>query len=78
MQLKNVNLTTTKIHFVKKYVDIANILIFNKSSSGEKNYKQLIGYADDDCKQYQICMHNIRKNILHNALENKRICKELW
>ena len=50
MQLKNVNLTTTKIHFVKKYVDIANILIFNKSSSGEKNYKQLICYADDDCK----------------------------
>ena len=33
-----------------KDVDIDKILISNKTSSGEKNYKRFIGYLDDDYK----------------------------
>ena len=35
-------------------MDIDNILISNKISSGEKSYKYLIGYMDDDYKFYKI------------------------
>ena len=31
-------------------VDIGNLLICNKFSSGEKNYKYFFGYIDDDYK----------------------------
>ena len=33
-----------------KDVDIDKILISNKTSSGEKNYKRFIGYLDGDYK----------------------------
>ena len=33
-----------------KDVDIDNISISEKVTSGEKNYKYFIGYMDDDCK----------------------------
>ena len=36
--------------FFKKDVDIDNILIFNKVSPGEKNYKYFIVYNNDDIK----------------------------
>ena len=34
----------------KKYKDIDNVLISNKISSGQKNYKYFIGYVDRDYK----------------------------
>ena len=40
--MKNVNFAVRKIHFLED-VDIDNILISDKVSSGEKNYKYFIG-----------------------------------
>ena len=42
-------------------MNIDRILIPNKASYGEKNYKYFISYSDDD--------HEIK--LLHNASENK-------
>ena len=41
-------------NFILEDVDIDNILISNKISSGEKSYKYLIGCMDDDYKFYKI------------------------
>ena len=40
--MKNVNFAVRKIHFLED-VDIDNILISDKVSSGKKNYKYFIG-----------------------------------
>ena len=49
------------------YVDIDNMLIFNKIFSGERKYKYLIGYMDHD-----------NKTVTHNTSKHKNICKTLW
>ena len=35
---------------ILKYVDIEEVLVFSKISSGEKNYKYFIGYLNNDYK----------------------------
>lgn len=49
MKFKNGNFTSIKIHFLKNR-DIENILISDKTFSGQKNYKYFINYIDDDYK----------------------------
>ena len=43
LKLKYINFITIKIHFLRG-VDIDNILVFNKISFGEKNYKWFVDY----------------------------------
>ena len=49
LKLKNINFTAIKVLFIKD-VDIDNVLVPNKVSSGEKNYKYFIGYLHEDYK----------------------------
>ena len=59
-----------KNHFfgVMQILITYNILISNKISAGEKNYKQLIGYMDNDYET---------KPITITLPKNKCICKKL-
>ena len=55
LKLKNINLTTIKVLFFLENVNIENVLVSNKISSGEKkNYKFIIGYLYDDYKVKQL------------------------
>ena len=49
LKLKNINFTAIKVLFIKD-VDVDNVLVPNKVSSGEKNYKYFIGYLHEDYK----------------------------
>ena len=48
--MKNINFTAMKVLFFKKVVDINKVLVCNKISSGQANYKYFIGYLYDDYK----------------------------
>ena len=48
--MKKVNFTAMKVLFFKKDVDNEKVLVSNKISSGEKNYKFFIGYLYNDHK----------------------------
>ena len=48
--MKNINFTTIKVLFLKKYVNIEKVLVCNKISPCEKNYKHFIDYLYDDYK----------------------------
>ena len=50
MKSENRNFMTMKIQLLLEDLDIDNILMSNKISSGENNHKFFIGYRDDDCK----------------------------
>ena len=55
LKLKNINFTTIKVLFFLENVNIENVLVSNKISSGEKkNYKSIIGYLYDDYKVKQL------------------------
>ena len=46
LTLKKINFTATNLFFFND-VDIDNIFISKKISSGKKNYKYVIGYSDE-------------------------------
>ena len=48
LQSKNINFVAIKILFFLKDADTDKVLLSNKISSGEKNYKCFIGYMHDD------------------------------
>ena len=50
LKLKKINFTTIEVLFFKKDVDIEKVVVSNKKSSGEKNYKYFIGYLHNDYK----------------------------
>ena len=50
MKLKKINFTAIKVIFFKKDADIEKVLVSNKVSFGEKNYKYFIGCLYDDHK----------------------------
>ena len=50
LKLKIIRFTTIKVLFFEKDDDIVKILVSNKISSGEKNYKNFIGYLYNDHK----------------------------
>ena len=50
LKLKNINFTAIKVPFLLEEVDIDNVLVSNKISFGEKNYKYFIGCLSDDYK----------------------------
>ena len=50
LKLKNVHFVTKKILVLFEGGDIDNILVADKVSSGEKNYKNFISYIDNDYK----------------------------
>ena len=49
LKWKNINFSTIKVLFLED-VDIKNVLVSNKISSAEKNYKYFIGYLNDGYK----------------------------
>ena len=49
-RLKNINFTAIKVLFLLEDVDDRKVLVSNKISSGEKNYKYFIGYLYNDYK----------------------------
>ena len=56
LKLKNVNFVTKKILILFEGADIDNILVSDKVSSGEKNYKNFISYIDNDYEIKKISM----------------------
>ena len=50
MKLKKINFTTIKVLFFKKVVDLEKVLVSNRISFFEKNYKYFIGYLHNDDK----------------------------
>ena len=50
MKLKKINLTATIVLFFLEDVDIEKVLVSNKTSSAEKDYKYFIGYFYNDYK----------------------------
>ena len=50
LKLKIIRFTTIKVLFFEKDDDIVKIIVSNKISSGEKNYKNFIGYLYNDQK----------------------------
>ena len=45
LRLKNINFSAIKFQFFLEDLDIDNVLVSNKISSGEKNQKYFIGYS---------------------------------
>ena len=56
VELKEINFTTMKVLFLED-IDIKNLLVSNKISSREKNYKCFIGYL---CVDYKIKPYKVR------------------
>ena len=50
LKLKKINFTAIKVLFFLKGVDIEKVLVSNKISLGERNYKYFIGYLYNDHK----------------------------
>ena len=71
MTLKNKNFTAIKIQFFKKDLDIDNILIYDRVSFRDKNYKYFIGYMDDNYKIKRLRIMFRKTNVYVKTYDGK-------
>ena len=73
LKLKNGNFTTIKILFCERFWH-DNILISNKISSSEKNYKYFIGFIDNyKIKPFRIILRRTSAYVKGYDSENERM-----